>query len=187
MSRPIRCSCQTKDKCCRLGHIFSYFIQHPDVYTQQQWKSLDAYKYFRSEHVCCCFLMGESKLVWQIAQNCEAVSRPIQCSCQTKDLDCKCCRLGQIFRYFIQHPDVYTQQQLVQWKSLDGYKYFRRGHVHEVSVGITSKTCCFLMAYMNPSQSSPDRTGRLSLPTAPVPVCLGKSNQVQSVPSSLVV
>ena len=107
MSRPIRCSCQTKDKCCRLGHIFRYFMQHPDVYTQQQWNSLDAYKYFRSEHVCCCFLMGESKLVWQIAQNCEAVSRPIQCSYQTKDLDCKCCRLGQIFRYFIQHPDVY--------------------------------------------------------------------------------
>ena len=128
---------------------------------------------------------GESKLVWQIAPKCEAVSWSIWCSCQTKDLDCKCCRLGQIFHYFIQHPDVYTQQQLVQWKSLDAYKYIRSGHVREVRVWVTSKTCCFLMAYMNPSQSTPDRTGRLSLPTAPVHVCLGKSNQVQSVPSSL--
>ena len=40
---------------------------------------------------------------------------------------------GHIFCYSIQRPGVYTQQQLVQWKSLDAYNYFRSGHVQSGS------------------------------------------------------
>ena len=63
---------------------------------------------------------------------------------------------GHIFCYFIQRPGVYTQQQLIQWKSLEAYNYFKSGHVREVGVWVTNKTSCFLMTKVNPSQSSPD-------------------------------
>ena len=36
-------------------HIFCYFVECPGVFTKQelmQWKSLDAYNYFQSGHVC---------------------------------------------------------------------------------------------------------------------------------------
>ncbi len=31
---------------------------------------------------------------------------------------------GHIFCYYLECPRVYTRQQLLQWKSLDGYNYF---------------------------------------------------------------
>ena len=36
---------------------------------------------------------------------------------------------GHIFCYFIQRPGVYTQQELMRWKSLEAYNYFQSGHV----------------------------------------------------------
>jgi len=30
---------------------------------------------------------------------------------------------GHIFCYFVQYPGVYTQQELMQWKSLETYNY----------------------------------------------------------------
>ena len=64
-------------------------------------------------------------------------------------------RDGHIFCYFIQRPGVYTQAELMQWKSMDPYNYFRSGHVHEVKVWNLS-SCCILLARVNPSQSSPN-------------------------------
>ena len=36
---------------------------------------------------------------------------------------------GNIFIYFIERLGVYTQRQMVQYKSLDAYNYFKNGHV----------------------------------------------------------
>ena len=63
-----------------------------------------------------------------------------------------------IFCYFIEHPGVYTRQQLMQWKSLDGYNCFTSGHVMEVKVWVAGPNCRLRMARVNPSQSSPDNT-----------------------------
>jgi len=63
---------------------------------------------------------------------------------------------GHIFCYFIMRPGVYTQQQLLQWKSLDAYNYFRSGHVRTVEIWAPSNTFCFLRSKINPSQNSPD-------------------------------
>ena len=32
---------------------------------------------------------------------------------------------GNIFMYFIERPGVYTRMQMIQWKSLNAYNYFR--------------------------------------------------------------
>ncbi len=63
---------------------------------------------------------------------------------------------GHIFCYFIQRPGVYTRRQLLQWKSLESYNYFKSGHVRTVKVWQMSN-CSILMASVNPSQSSPDK------------------------------
>ena len=63
---------------------------------------------------------------------------------------------GHIFLYFIDRPGVYTQRQMMQWRSLDAYNYFRNGHVREVRVWSVSKSSSILIAKVNPSQSSPD-------------------------------
>ncbi len=34
---------------------------------------------------------------------------------------------GHIFCYFIHRPGVYTRRQLLQWKSLESYNYFKQG------------------------------------------------------------
>ena len=41
---------------------------------------------------------------------------------------------GHIFCYYVERPGIYTRQQLLQWKSLDGYNYFKSGHVREIKV-----------------------------------------------------
>ena len=63
---------------------------------------------------------------------------------------------GHIFCYFIQRPGVYTQQELMQWKSLEAYNYFDSGHVREVKIWTISSSNCVLKALVNPSQRSPD-------------------------------
>ena len=34
-----------------------------------------------------------------------------------------------IFCLIVERPGVYTQQELMQWKSLEAYNYFKNGHV----------------------------------------------------------
>ena len=34
--------------------------------------------------------------------------------------------------YFKERPGVYTQQQLMQWKSMDAYNFYKSGHVREI-------------------------------------------------------
>ena len=63
---------------------------------------------------------------------------------------------GHIFCYYIERPGLYTRRQLLQWKSLDAFNYFQSGHVRTVRIKKMSQ-CCIMMAYVNPSQSSPDK------------------------------
>ena len=53
-------------------------------------------------------------------------------------------------------PGVYTQQELMQWKSLEVYNYFDSGHIGVVKIWAISSSNCVLKALVNPSQRSPD-------------------------------
>ena len=60
---------------------------------------------------------------------------------------------GHIFAYFIEHPGVYTQQQLLSWKQLESYNYFQNGYVGTIFVwqfGQGDAKSCLLKAYINP-------------------------------------
>ena len=63
---------------------------------------------------------------------------------------------GNIFCYLIERLGVYTQEQLLQWKSIDTYNYFISGHVREVKIWAPSNSQCILRAEVNPSQKSSD-------------------------------
>ena len=39
---------------------------------------------------------------------------------------------SHIFCYFIDRPGVYTRKQLMQWKSMEAYNFFKNWHVHTV-------------------------------------------------------
>ena len=72
---------------------------------------------------------------------------------------------GHIFCYFIERPGIFTKQQLMQWKSLDAFNYFQSGHVRNVLVYLLpSSQSCVLIAFVNPSQNSPDKANILGLP-----------------------
>jgi len=65
---------------------------------------------------------------------------------------------GHTFCYYIEHPGVYTRQQLMQWKSMEAFNYFQSGHVREVKVWpLSNSPSCILMAYVNPSQNAPEK------------------------------
>ena len=36
---------------------------------------------------------------------------------------------GHIFGYFVECPSVFTKQELLQWKSMEAYNYFKNGFV----------------------------------------------------------
>ena len=57
-----------------------------------------------------------------------------------------------IFCYFVEHPGVYMQQELMQWTSLKAYNYFENGHVRTVEIWPVDSTSCILRAVVNPSQ-----------------------------------
>ena len=63
---------------------------------------------------------------------------------------------GHIFCYFIERPGLYTQHQLMQWKSLDAYNYFQSGHVKAVRIWCLQHVT-ILKAFVNPNQSAPDK------------------------------
>ena len=65
---------------------------------------------------------------------------------------------GHIFGYFITRPGVYTLEQLLSWKQLEGYNYFQSNYVRSVytrRVGNGGATLYVLKAYVNPSQRTP--------------------------------
>ena len=64
---------------------------------------------------------------------------------------------GHIFCYFVQRPGVYTQEELLQWKSLKGYSYFQSGFVRTVKVWNVNFKQCILHAMVNPSMKSLDK------------------------------
>ena len=67
---------------------------------------------------------------------------------------------GHIFCYFIERPGVFTRQELMQWKSLEAYNYmyFQSGHVRDIRLcRLPASQSCVVMAYVNPSPSSPDK------------------------------
>ena len=61
---------------------------------------------------------------------------------------------GHIYCYFVQRPGVYTQQELIRWKSLEAYNYFQSGHVQEVKLWSLNSSSSILKALVNPSQRS---------------------------------
>ena len=63
-----------------------------------------------------------------------------------------------IFCYFIERPGVYTQQELLQWKQLDAYNYFKSGFVRAVKIWDlkNNSQCLILKGLVNPSMRSPD-------------------------------
>ena len=61
---------------------------------------------------------------------------------------------GHIYCYFVQRPGVYTQQELMRWKSLEAYNYFQSGHVQEVKLWSLNSSSSILKALVNPSQRS---------------------------------
>lgn len=64
---------------------------------------------------------------------------------------------GHIFCYYIERPGLYTKQELLQWKSLEGYNYFKSGYVRNIKIWEIDSTTCILLAKVNPSQCSADR------------------------------
>jgi hypothetical protein len=64
---------------------------------------------------------------------------------------------SHMFCNFIERPGVYTRQQLLQWKSLDGYNYFKSGLVRKIRVWEVGSNFRLLMATVNPNQSSHEK------------------------------
>lgn len=70
-----------------------------------------------------------------------------------------CVEYGHIFSYLITRPGVYTLEQLLSWKQLEGYNYFQSNYVRTVwlrRLGV-NKDICVLKAFVNPSQCGPDK------------------------------
>lgn len=66
---------------------------------------------------------------------------------------------GHIFCYFIERPRVYTSKQLLQWKQLDAYNYYKSGFVRAVQIWDlkNSSQCVILKAMVNPSMCAPEK------------------------------
>ena len=72
---------------------------------------------------------------------------------------------GHIYCYFVLRPGLYTQQELMQWKSLQAYNYLTLLDIlsmyyrflRDVRVWIISPELCILCAYVNPSMISPEK------------------------------
>ena len=65
---------------------------------------------------------------------------------------------GHIFAYFITRPGVYTLEQLLSWKQLEGYNYFQSNYIRTVyarMIGNGEAALCILKAHVNPSQRNP--------------------------------
>ena len=66
---------------------------------------------------------------------------------------------GHIFCYFVEQPGSFARKQLLQWKSMEVYNYFQSGHVRDMKMyTVLATRSCVLMAYVNPTQSTPENT-----------------------------
>ena len=61
-----------------------------------------------------------------------------------------------IFGYFVMRPGLYTQEQLLAWKQLDSYNYFRSDYVRTILAWKSPNSVCLLKSLVNPSQKTPD-------------------------------
>ena len=52
--------------------------------------------------------------------------------------------MGLYVCYFVDHHEVYTHQELMQWKSLEVYNYFDNGHVRTVEIWPVDYISCIL-------------------------------------------
>ena len=52
--------------------------------------------------------------------------------------------MGLYVCYFVDHHEVYTHQELMQWKSLEVYNYFENGHVRTVEIWPVDYISCIL-------------------------------------------
>ena len=69
---------------------------------------------------------------------------------------------GHIFSYYIKRPGTFTQEELMSWKQLEAYNYFKSGHVRTI-YGLTfgsGERCVTLKAAVNPSQKAPDQANQ---------------------------
>ena len=64
---------------------------------------------------------------------------------------------GHIWLYFIKRLGVYTEEELLQWKSMKAYNYFQSGFVQEVKVWTINTRVRVLYARVNLSMRSPDK------------------------------
>ena len=53
---------------------------------------------------------------------------------------------GHIFGYFIRRPGVYTQQELLDWKSLQAYNFFQSGFVQTVATWTVNSSLVVVLA-----------------------------------------
>ena len=72
-----------------------------------------------------------------------------------------------IFGYFIRRPGVYTQQQLLDWKSLQANNFFQSGFVGTVSTWTVNSSLVIITAKVNPSMKSPDKAYALWIAIEP--------------------
>ena len=63
---------------------------------------------------------------------------------------------GNVYTYLIDTKEVYTEESLAAYKSLEAYNYYENGHVRTVYHLSTSNHYNVLKAKVNPSQNSPD-------------------------------
>ena len=63
---------------------------------------------------------------------------------------------GHIFGYFIRRPGVYSQQELLDWKSLQAYNFFQSGFVQTVLIWTVNSSLGVVTAKVNPSMKPPN-------------------------------
>ena len=77
---------------------------------------------------------------------------------------------GHIFTYFVSRPGLFTQEELMSWKQLEAYNYFKSGHVRTVFCRVFGRggmKFVLLKAMVNPSQKSPDKAHSVWVVTKP--------------------
>ena len=67
---------------------------------------------------------------------------------------------GHIFAYFIARLGVYTFEQLLSWKQLDGYNYFANYYVRMVISRKIETRVVIIKAFVNPSQKTPAKANQ---------------------------
>ena len=74
---------------------------------------------------------------------------------------------GHIFGYFIRRPGVYSQQELLDWKSLQAYNFFQSGFVQTVLTWTVNSSLGVVTAKVNPSMKSPNMAYELWIAVEP--------------------